>query len=139
MKNELLIQRIPYIDSQSTQISNDDAVFPKLFHTQTELKQFMHERMIPETTVGTLLKKYDTSFFAVNTLIVMISNERSGSSQLRLENIFQLKGKVFVILKRKRGLTMDMASLLICLSLPGHESSVCSAVIENDDAEALLF
>ncbi len=89
------------------------------------------------------IKRYDDTYFNNKALIILFSDERSGSNKLKLENMYTHDDCIQIEFKRKRGLTMDMAYLLIFLEVDIEDVSQCTCaeatVSPDTDSEASLF
>ena len=60
-----------------------------------------------------LMGGYDEEYFLENDLIILFNDERSGSNVLDLKGIEEREDEVILTISRKRGLTMDMAYILL--------------------------
>ena len=79
---------------------------------------------------------YNEEFFKDNNLIMMFSDERSGSNSLTLEDINIENNLINISITRKRGLTMDMAYLFMFIDT--DKSIERSKVIINEITEYLF-
>lgn len=151
--NELLMERVSlslseeqhaWLNAHSDHPMTEGYIFSRVFQNHDSLAAFLSELSAVFPTVAQpsarWLTRYDETWFADQSLLVMFSEERSGSSRLQLHQACVEGTRADLIISRTRGLTMDMAYLFLFHALRGHE--VCSSSVrieENRQAEAVLF
>ena len=152
MKAELKITRSPAVlsetqaeelnqwsDHRSVHDTEEDILFAAVCRSQNEAEEKCRRA---EKILGFPfpLNSRPSSWFDSHTLVLVISEERSGSSALTLKSAEKKGTEAELILSRTRGMTMDMSLALIEAELEetGIESVLAKAVNDHS-AEALLF
>ena len=126
-----------YLDALSDHPIGDSYIFSKVFVSFEDFDRFLKDEQIglAETFLQRTEALYDEAFFQEHSLVVMFSDERSGSNQLTLESVQTEGDTILLEIARERGLTMDMAYLFLFYELEGKEIRTSAARITNKPVE----
>ena len=136
MENTLLIKRthlsfdeeqFQFLNERSDHPIEDGYIFSRLIKDHSELASFLAELQkglgISERLAQAILSEWPEERFTRHRLVLMFSDERSGSNTLTLEKAETVDGLIRLSINRQRGLTMDLAYLFLF-----YETEDCSVV-----------
>ena len=119
--------------------------FAKVFNDYESFEVFLKECLcehlgVSKESAAKWLGSYCEEFFAEHGLILLFSDERSGSNRLSLESVETDEDKnVRVKILRDRGLTMDMAYLFLFIEMEKDDYQSVFASISDSNKEASFF
>ena len=135
MKNELITVRthlsygneeFEFLSKHSDHPIEDGYIFSRLIKDHSELASLLAELQkglgISDQFTQDVLSEWPQVRFAQHRLVLMFSDERSGSNTLTLEKAETMDDRICLSISRQRGLTMDMAYLFLF-----YETEDCSA------------
>ncbi len=130
MNNELMIRRThlslgdaeyQWLSSRSDHPIENGYLFSRILTSKDALTSLLNELIkyigLADTAAEEIKALFPAAFFEKNVLLLMFSDERSGSNQLRTGEERIEEDTVFLTLIRTRGLTMDMAYLFLMLPI----------------------
>ena len=124
-----------FLNACSDHPIQDGFIFSKVFTSDSSLTAFLQTMKntlsLSETFVEEVTRKYSSDFFAQQSLVLLFSDERSGSNRLTLRKVDVTDGRIHLEIERERGLTMDMAYLFLFYPLNSHAIHSSSAHIAN--------
>lgn len=143
MKEKLIIKRshisfdenhLNYLNEHSDfPLSHDylkDEIFAKICDSLEEYNSLTNELKEVLGVDDDVFEILDEEYFNEDNLIIMFSDERSGSNKLELKDIYIENNIINVLIERERGLTMDMSYLFLFI-----KTSLCAnkakAIIET--------
>lgn len=153
MTNELIIKRIhlsfgneeyDWLNSKSDHPMEEGYIFSRVFTAADAFTSFLRELQsalsASEEFISECEVRYDAAYFSEKSLVLMFSDERSGSNRLTLDSAEAAEGLMSVTILRQRGLTMDMAYLFLFLETDEKNISRSEVLIKNDpNSEASIF
>lgn len=119
--------------------------FAKVFNNYEDFAPFVIEKLymklhVSNDFVNELIGKYTNEFFLEHSLVMMFSDERSGSNRLSLTNLKVNEDKDIIIdINRDRGISMDMAYLFMFIEMEKDEYRKVIPTITNSNKEASFF
>ena len=135
MENTLIIKRtqlsfdeeqFQFLNERSDHPIEDGYIFSRLIKDHSELASLLAELQkglgISDQFSQDVLSEWPEDRFAQHRLVLMFSDERSGSNTLTLEKAETVDDRICLSISRQRGLTMDMAYLFLF-----YETEDCSA------------
>ena len=135
MENTLTIKRthlsfdeeqFQFLNERSDHPITDGFIFSRLIKDHSELASFLAELQkglgISDRLSQEVLSEWPEKRFAQHRLVLMFSDERSGSNILTLEKAETVGDLIRLSINRQRGLTMDLAYLFLF-----YETEDCSA------------
>ena len=137
MNTSLIIKRahISFDDTTYDFLNNlsdypmiDGYIFSKIFDKKEELCLFFNHLEQSE-----LIEEYDEDYFKDHKLLVMFSDERSGSNKLEINDIEIKDNAISIIIDRERGLTMDMSYLFMFYEIDDKNVNNSKVLIQNKD------
>lgn len=110
----------------------EDQIFSKLVSSKEEYNNLINE-LKEILCFEDVFEDLDDNYFDDKNLIIMFSDERSGSNKLELKDISLVDDTINVLIERTRGLTMDMAYLFILLETDIKADKVKTKIITKQD------
>ena len=110
----------------------EDQIFSKLVSSKEEYNNLINE-LKEILCFEDVFEDLDDNYFDDKNLIIMFSDERSGSNKLELKDISLVDDTINVLIERTRGLTMDMAYLFILLETDIKADKVKTRIITKQD------
>ena len=145
MEERLIIKRshisfdenhLNYLNEHSNfPLSHDylkDEIFAKICHNIEDYNSLTNELKEVLGVDDDVFEILDEEYFNEDNLIIMFSDERSGSNKLELKDISLDKDIINISIEREKGLTMDMAYLFMFIKTKLDGSSV-KATIETKE------
>ena len=128
-------EQFTFLNSCSDHPIEDGYIFSKVFTAESELEDFLlllqkhlsvSDAFLEET------RQICSDFFSdQHSLVLLFSDERSGSNRLALTQAMVSGDRIHLELERERGLTMDMAYLFLFYPLNSGSVHTSSAHITN--------
>ena len=145
MENTLQIKRVQisfdekeadWLKRNSDQKGAEGTIFSVLTGSFEKLNALLNELQenlgIAESFAEAVRAEYPEEFFRDHSLVVMFSDERSGSSTITLKESVLFSDTLCLTLERKRGLTMDMAYLFLFCPYEGKDAVRSRVRIEEE-------
>ena len=128
MDKQLIIKRthisysndeFEYLNNHSDYPIEDNQIFSKVFNDYEDFYNFIINLpfTLKDEFKNELFSSYNSDYFINNNLVMMFSDERSGSNKLTIEDVTTEDKQINISLLRKRGLTMDMAYLFMFIDV----------------------
>ena len=106
----------------------DGYIFSRIFNDKEELCLFFNHLEQSE-----LIEEYDEDYFKDHKLLVMFSDERSGSNKLEINDVEIKDNTISIVIDRERGLTMDMSYLFMFYEIDDKNVNNSKVLIQNKD------
>ncbi len=144
MENTLIIKRthlsfdeeqFQFLNERSDHPIGDGFVFSRLIKDPSELSSFLAELQkglgISDSFADEIRSEWPEERFQQHRLVLMFSDERSGSNVLTLENAETDGDLIRLSISRQRGLTMDMAYLFLFYETEDCTASRSEVMVRN--------
>ena len=108
-----------YLNNHSDHPIENHYIFSKVFNNYEDFYNFIINLPfnLEDEFKEEIFTSYNIDFFEFNNLVMMFSDERSGSNKLSIEDIALEDELINISILRKRGLTMDMAYLFMFMDV----------------------
>jgi hypothetical protein len=148
MNNDLIIKRTnisfgneeyEYLNSVSDHPLCDGFIFSKLFQSAESFAAFINELKlnVSDEFRKELCETYDQEYFRSHSLVLMFSDERSGSNRLSLMKAEISDECLRLEIERERGMTMDMAYLFLLYETEKRQAT--RSAVHVQDKEFVLL